>query len=238
MSYITKRLSYLFRFDSSNHAILPTVETIDREHAIWLSSHKLSGFDNVIGKINRDHYVICVVYFKYGRMQDTQLGITGSLMKKKPHVSPEIGKPPGLPDLPILHENIEFGAVREGAEEIGLFFDESKLLNKTHARHPTKKARQYQDVYTYTIDVEHCQPYSPDVHSKAPELECTTENGWEDNRSKKVQIIVHGKLDKLLEMTAQITQRIPSNDLASIQGIRLMHQQDVYLAMKYLNGSR
>lgn len=234
MNYITKRYSYLFLFDETNQSIVPVCQTIDRGCPILLSYHKLTGFDTVIGKINREHYVMCVVYFKHGRMRDTQLGITGSLMKKIPIVN----KPPGLPDPPQFYENIEFGAVREGAEELGLFFDKSSLLNKTHARHPIKKIGQYQDVYTYTIDIEHCQPYSSDVHQEAPELECTEENGWEDNRSKKVQIIVHGELDKLLELTEKISQRVPSNDLTSIQGIRLMHQQDVYLAMKHLNNMR
>lgn len=237
MNYFTKRTSYLYRFDQSNQAIIPTAEIIDNGQQLWLSSHKLAGFDNVIGNINHDHYVLCVVYFKYGRMQDTQLGITGSLMKKIPVIS-IIDKPTRLPNLPTLYENIELGSVREGAEESGLFFDKSNLSNKFHARHPTKKIGQYQDVYTSTIDIEHCKPYSPDLHLETPELECTDENGWTDDRSKKVQIIIHGDLPKLMEMVEQISHRVASNDLTSIQGIRLMHQQDVYMAMKWLNHVR
>jgi hypothetical protein len=237
MSYTTRRLSYLYRFDKSNHSIIPTIETLDKGTSILLSTHKLTGFDSVIGRIPRDHYVICLVYFKGDDMKDTQLGTTGSLMKKNPNIPADLEKPPGLPDLMPLYENTEFGAVREVAEEIGIFIDKSSLLNKTHARHPTRRHGQYQDVYTYTVDVSNCMPYSPDAHSSSPELECTGENGWTDNRSKKVQILVHGELTELIEIVEQIKNRIPSNDLDSIKGLRLLHQQDVYLAMKCLNGS-
>lgn len=78
MSYITKRPSYFYKFDRSNHAIIPIVEHVNCGQSVWFS-----GFDNVIGNIDRNYYVLCVVYFKDGKMQDTQLGITGYLMKKK-----------------------------------------------------------------------------------------------------------------------------------------------------------
>lgn len=264
MNYFTKRTSYLYTFDRSNHAILPTRSVFEKREPLWLSRHKLSGFDNVIGKIDREHYVMCVVYFDGIKMKDTQLGITGTVMKKyisenliessndlSNDLSSDLSNdfPNNLSsdlssnlssdlsnDLPItLHENIEFGAIREGAEELGLFFDKTSLENKTYARHPTKKIGQYQDVYTYTINISNCVPYFPDEHLNKPELASTKETGWEDDRSKKVQVIVHGSLEKLSEIIEQITNRIPSNELESIKGIRLLHQQDVYLGMKWLN---
>jgi hypothetical protein len=233
--YSTKRPSYLFSFDENMHQIKRDYEEFGPDTQILLSSHKLAGFDSVIGNIDRNHYVACVSYYKDGKIYDTQLGITGSTLQRSQFANSEFGKPPGLPDLPTIYENLESGAVRECSEELGLFFDTRGLSNKTHSKHKTKRNQQYQDVYTYTINGRHCVPYSPEVHDESESLIHIKEEGWKDNKSEKIQIIVHGELEQMKELILQIRNRIPSNDLDSILGIRLLHQQDVYLGMKMLN---
>lgn len=229
MAFYTKRESYFFKFDETCHKTLPYFETLDSNKELLLSSHKLSGFDNVIGNIDREHYVVCVVYYKNGEMWDTQLGITGSIMRK----TNERNSSHGSQNFGISYEDAESGAVRECAEELGLMAEKDYFQNKTESRHFVKTRKTSQTVYTATIDISHCVPYEPDLHSQ--EIECTAENGWKDDRSQKVQILVHGELNELINKIKDIKHRIPSNDLNSIRGIRLLHQQDVYRGMKYLN---
>jgi hypothetical protein len=226
--YTSKNTSYICHFDTESHQRYDSCDVIPRGDEIMLSSHKLAGYDNVVGKIPHDHYVVCVVYFKPdGTMLDVQLATTGSLMIKN------------ISDSEMLIEDVKEGSVREVAEEIGFYIDKDYLENETrrkHKNHGTCSWHKSKNVTTFTVDIDHCVEYDPDLHSS--QMLCTEENGWKDYRSNKVQILVHGELDKLLTAVEKIKNRIPSNDLHSIRAIRLMHQHDIYEAMKFLNGKR
>jgi len=227
MAYYTTKKSYLFEFDDSNHQILPNYQEIPPLTEILLSSHKLAGFDQVIGEINRDDYVMCVSYYSNGEIRDTQLGITGSLMIKRQ----DIESPPGLNSSPYIIEEIDDGCVRECAEELGIIPKKDYFSNNFSAVHILRRGNK-QDVYTKTIDIKYCESYDPTIHQGLNLEAC---DGWFDNRSQKVQILVHGKLCDLIGVIKNIKHRIPSNDLETLKGIRLLHQKDVYNGMKFLN---
>jgi hypothetical protein len=224
--YTSKNTSYICHFNPDTHQGYDSCDVIPRGDEIMLSTHKLAGFDNVVGKIPFDHYVVCVVYFKPdGTMIDVQLATTGSLMIKR------------VSNRESLIENEKDGSVREVAEEVGLYIDKAYLENETRKKHINRgNWHKSKNVTTFTVNVDHCVEYNPDLHSS--QLVCTEENGWKDDRSNKVQVFVHGELDKLLALVEKIKHRIPSNDLHTIRALRLMHQHDVYEAMKILNGKK
>lgn len=219
MEYITRQPSFLFRFDDDGRITHPP-ETLDANTGVLLSTHKLTGFECVVGRIPRDHYVLCMVYFTDGVLDDTQLGCTGSVNFRKEGTR-------------FLNESCEYAAVREIAEEAGLFLDPAFLANRVCRKHSTRKGDQH--VATFTASIDGCTQYKPEIHDMREELHATHANGWGDNRRSKVQVLIHGSLGSMIGTVSRVTHRIESRDLTSIRALRLFHQMDVYEGMRLLD---
>ena len=125
-----------------------------------------------------------------------------------------------------LHEeSSDVAAIREMCEEVGLCTDSEYLSNCCNI---TISNRQY---FTCTVDANQCDS---DVHRHSFEQETKYNN----NRMKKVQVIVHGDIECMQQKLSEISERLISNDISTILGLRLISQQDAYEVMKKIMRSK
>lgn len=193
----TRKHSYLYKFDESNHKLKNSYTTIYKGNDILLSGCLYPGYIETIKKIPRDDFVLCPVYYYDDVIADTQLAVTGSK---------------------LIDELSESSANREVCEEIGLHTDVSNFDNYIFVR------SKYKTFESYTLDVLKCHPCNSSIHAE----EFVPETFENNDRKKKVQIIIHGSMRSIHEKIMSITERLPSNDLNRICGFRILSQQDAY----------
>lgn len=108
----------------------------------------------------------------------------------------------------------EDGIIRELTEELGIVCNTCDL--RECSGELSLPGKQWQKTTTFTLNAVNASPFvsSADSHG-------------EDDKSSKVQVVVHGTLGQLRDLTSKITNRAYSKDLKGISGIRLLSFADL-----------
>jgi len=216
----TLHKSYLYNFADRE------IIDIKKSTTIMISSFGPTGlkqcYDFVSGKkIINEYYVMCPVYWSFDVMMDTQLAVTGSC---------------------FINENKTDCVAREVAEELGVISPQYDGLFEIHSVvdslpvikstsnyasnlvNPILKTTdsiKFIDVtyYSYVLDVSNGRAYDSkrDIFASG-----------RDDKSKKIQVVVIGKLDKLLNIINCISDRPHSTDSDSIKSIRLLSLREFF----------
>jgi ADP-ribose pyrophosphatase YjhB (NUDIX family) len=138
---------------------------------------------------------------------DTQMSITGSCKR---------------------YESFDAAAIREIKEEIGL---SPELLQLICTESLGKKRNKHQ-LQTYITDANTCVLHS---EQEQEQDKCSVTNFPSDDKKRKVQIIVYGRIDPLLRIAETINHRPPSHDNLInnnqkfyIGGIRIVFTQSIH----------
>jgi hypothetical protein len=104
-------------------------------------------------------------------------------------------------------ENEVFGTIREIQEELGITCNINKIACCT-SRNSTTKTET-----TFIADVTDGKYFDP-------KRDCVTKN--RDDKTKRIQVVVYGKINNLLNMYSNILNRPESNDIETIRHIRIL----------------
>lgn len=194
----TKYKSYLFNFNTN------IIESVKIGTFIKFSKCALHGLNNTYRKIkclyNEDeYYVVCPVYVskKSNKILDTQLSVTGKCQ---------------------LEENEICATVREIQEELGITTNplEIQLCSNTIVFDENNKnncKKKYRKESSFFVDISNSRPYDPKLDMFIRK---------KDNKQKKIQVVVFGKLNNILEMFEKVINRPDSHDIETIRFLRIL----------------
>lgn len=227
----TLQPSYIFHFGND------FITKIDKGSTIMISSFAPNGLQQCynflkFNKMINEYYVACPVYWNaYADiMMDTQLAVTGSC---------------------LIGESIIKCVIREVAEELGIVVPHANTLNEiytTSKQYPaplidiqkikTTKETEITELNNKFIKKENkskfhdtmYHSYVLDASSGRPYNKITDKlSTGTDDKSKKIQVVVVGKLPDLLHILKNIVDRPPSSDSESIKSVRLLSLKEFYL---------
>lgn len=210
----TKNISYIFNFDSF------TIETVKDGTVIKFSKCVLKGladvYKNIIDKFdqsdqsNQDYqlskyYVVCPVYTSKStkNILDTQLSVTGKSKIKEPD---------------------HLAVIREVQEELGISVNPMKIEHCYFSRgsyydnnQNRKKYKKYITESSYCVDISDSHPFNP-------KLDVVFKN--DDDKLRKIQVVLYGKLENILNLYSKIFNRPDSNDIESIRFVRIISLEE------------
>lgn len=227
----TLQPSYIYHFGSD------FITKINKGTSIMISSFAPVGLKQCYDflKVNNmidKYYVACPVYWHADIMMDTQLAVTGSCL--------------------IGESNIECVA-REVAEELGLIVSQSNKLHEIHTSltHYQSPLITEQNEITELTEITEITDLNDKLMKKQNEskvvdvlyqsyvLDASSGRPYDkkidkfiigtDNKSKKIQVVVVGKLSDLSRILKNIADRPHSSDSESIRSIRLLSLKEFYL---------
>lgn len=169
-----------------------------------LSTYVLPGLSSTLGGLSTDSVVIGPVYLSKDKLHflDTQPAVTGSRVCTRT----KLGS--------FLCEGARGAVVRELTEELGIWCPEDKLVQTADF---VERGKQ---TITFSLNVSDAVAYNPEIHRSVSPL-------GKDDRSKKVQVVIHGHSDAALRLVDSVIARRRAKDTSGIGGIRIMNVVDV-----------
>jgi hypothetical protein len=202
---LTRRLqkdSFVYSFDSTLRAIVPDPVSVHSGTDFLVSKHVLPGIQQAVEKIKsenpstKDTFVMCPVYW------DKE---AKTLADTQFAVTGSVSQG---------EREFRESCKRELTEELGITCLDRDLVEV--ARDESLPSKVWQKTTTYTLDATHAEIFN----SSAPQQHVT------DDKKLKVQVVVWGSLERLQDLTSQISHRADSRDLEGIRAIRLMSFDD------------
>lgn len=199
-AHTTKFSSYMFNFDTKQ------IEHVKHGTSIEFSKCSLNGLDsaytNIINnlinnsknaKSIENYYVVCPIYSSKS---------TKKMLDTQLAVTGKC----------YFNEKETFTAIREIQEELGISCNSNtiKLCVMSHSKMSNNGIKTEA---TFTVDVSDSRHFDP-------KKDCVYKG--HDDRTRRVQIVVWGKLDNLLNMYTKIFNRPESNDLETIRFVRIV----------------
>lgn len=206
ISYLPIHSHYFKKWGSDNF--------IEHKTPLVFSTYMLPGFDDLLRVAKHDNeqlYVVCPQYANANdEIIDMQYVITGKATTNEGKTSEDI---------------IYNGTIREIAEETGLEVSKSNIGKTIAYRMAGKKNGKHVTVHSF-----YCRIFS---HTQLNKI--TTPSIGIDDPTKKIQVLIVGKKENLIDIMSNNLIPIPSNDTIKsnssngsyICGIRLVALKDV-----------
>lgn len=149
-------------------------------------------------------------YMERGKLIDWQPFVTGSPCSKS--------------------ETCEHAALRELAEELGVCVVNPEINLRKIATIDVKRGRFDSSVTTFTVDAAFLRPFHASYSSQ---FQQSTRHS-NDDKSRKVQILVFGLYDDMVKILHEISDKLPSNDTVPnekswISGVRMLMECNILL---------
>lgn len=205
--YYSQQNTWFYMFNERGDSLLPKT-VVPKKTKIINSIYLLEQSKVVIRETDikqqtdDDFWVICPTYFVEGKMSGCQFSVTGSLAKN----------PEGLLESP------DDATIREISEEIGITCDKSDLESYGI------KYFNGKTIHNFGLRVSNSKPYE--------KIDGCISSFTQDDKTKKIQIIMYGTLPEIHTLLECIVFREESIDKANIRGIRVLPFNDI---KKYFN---
>lgn len=167
-----------------------------------------------------DYYVVCPVYWNFDQMMDSQLAVTGSCLvgeDKADSVMREVAEELGI--VTSCMDNLHHICFSNDCYKINKISNDTTDISKSFLNISNQHVYIDTTYYSYILDVSDGNAYSSKLNKFSNE---------KNDKFRKVQVVVVGKIKNLLNIIHNISERAPATDNYSIRSIRLISLKEFF----------